>query len=77
MIICVMNKQFDTNPTGVSENLLLRGTVHTGTGVQENVYGFTESDVLNLAYKLKELNRDFNIVHLYSPNGEYIGVRFL
>lgn len=75
--------QFENNPTGVNPNMVFMGTVHTGTGVQEEVYGFTEDQVVETAKKLKELNNDFNTVHIYGPydflciKREYVGYKLL
>lgn len=73
----INNHEIDTNPSKLPKNLLFKGTVHTGTSIVETVYGNTKEEVLSLAYRLKELNKDFNTVHLYNPDGEYIGVKFL
>lgn len=67
-MITIKETQFDNNPSGMNPNILFMGTVHTGTGIQENVYGFTEDEVIELAKKLKELNKDFSIVHIYVPS---------
>ena len=77
MHILIGNQEFNINPSGLSTKLLFRGTVHTGTSLVETVYGVTKDEVISLAYQLKELNKDFNTVHLYNPTGEYIGVKFL
>ena len=77
MLILVNNQEFETNPSKLSKELLFKGTVHTGTTVIETVYGTTKDEVISLAYRLKELNKDFNTVHIYNPYGEYIGVKFL
>ena len=77
MIININNKSFDTNPFDLPENLCFKGTIHTGTSIVENIYGPTKEDVIDLAYQLKELNKDFNTVHLYNSDGEHIGVKFL
>ena len=83
MKIIVNNQEFETNPTGINTNVLFMGTVHSGTGIQENVYGFTEQQVLETAKELKKLNSDFNTVHIYGPfdsfciKREYVGVHFL
>ena len=66
-MITINNQQFENNPTGVNPNIVFMGTVHTGTGIQENVYGFTADQVLETAKQLKELNPDFNTVHIYGP----------
>ena len=78
-----INKQtFETNPTGMNEALVFKGTVHSGTGLQENVYGFTENHVIELAEELRKLNKDFTVVHIYSPydmdlKRKYVGVKLL
>lgn len=77
MLILVNNQEFETNPSNLLTDFLFKGTVHTGTSLVETVYGVTEDEVISLAYQLKELNKDFNTVHLYNPAGEYIGVKFL
>ena len=83
MGIMIGNKEFNNNPTGVNPNIVFMGTVHTGTGIQENVYGFTAEQVVEVAKELKKLNNDFNIVHIYSPydflcvKREFIGYRML
>lgn len=77
MHILVNNQNFETNPSKLSEDLLFKGTVHTGTSITETIYGVTEDEVMFLAKSLKKLNNDFNTVHLYSPDGNYIGARFL
>ena len=83
MKILVNNKEFETNPTGVNTNIVFKGTVHSGTGVQENVYGFTSDQVVEIARQLKDINPDFNTVHVYSPydflciKREHIGTYFL
>jgi hypothetical protein len=56
--------------------------VHSGTGLQENVYGFTEDHVIELAEELRKLNKDFTVVHIYSPydidlKRKYVGVKLL
>ena len=67
-MLTIGDKTFNNNPTGISNtNILFMGTVHTGTGLQEEVYGFTEDQVIETARKLKELNPDFNTVHVYGP----------
>lgn len=76
-MIVVGNQEFDNNPSKLPTNLLFKGTVHTGTSIVETIYGVTKDEVVSLAYQLKELNKDFNTVHLYNPDGEYIGVKFL
>ena len=79
-MITIKETQFDNNPSGMNPNILFMGTVHTGTGIQENVYGFTEDEVIELARKLKELNKDFSIVHIYAPSENLrtkIGYRLL
>ena len=82
-MITINNQQFENNPTGVNPNTIFMGTVHTGTGIQENVYGFNFDQVVETAKKLKELNPDFNIVHVYGPydflciKREYIGYKLL
>lgn len=82
-MITINNQQFENNPTGVNPNTIFMGTVHTGTGIQENVYGFNFDQVVETAKKLKELNPDFNTVHVYGPYGllcikrEYIGYKLL
>ena len=82
MKIIVNNQEFETNPTGLNQCLVFLGTVHSGTGIQETVYGFTENHVIELAESLKKLNKDFTVVHIYSPcnmdlNREYVGVKIL
>lgn len=77
MKVMINNKEFDNNSSKLPINLLFKGTVHTGTSLVEIVYGVTKDEVISLAYQLKELNKDFNTVHLYNPTGEYIGVKFL
>ena len=83
MIITVNNQRFETNPTGANTNVVFMGTVHSGTGLQENVYGFSIDQVLYVARELKELNSDFNTVHVYGPydsfliKREHIGTYFL
>lgn len=81
MKIIVNNHEFETNPAGVNTDLMFIGTVHSGTGIQENVFGFTEEQVIEIAKELKKLNNDFNTVHIYSPVNKservYIGIRFL
>ena len=82
-MITINNQQFENNPTGVNPNTVFMGTVHTGTGIQENVYGFTSDQVVETAKKLKELNNDFNTVHIYGPydvlciKREYVGYKLL
>jgi hypothetical protein len=82
MKITINNQEFETNPTGINSNLVFLGTVHSGTGKTETVFGFTEQQVIDMAKELQKLNKDFNTVHIYGPcnNGSkrtYIGVRFL
>lgn len=83
MKIIVNNQEFETNSTGINTNVLFMGTVHSGTGIQENVYGFTEQQVLETAKELKKLNSDFNTVYVYGPfdsfciKREHVGVHFL
>lgn len=83
MGIMIGNKEFNNNPTGVNPNIVFMGTVHAGTGIQENVYGFNEKQVIETARELKKLNNDFNTVHIYGPydflciKREYIGYRVL
>lgn len=77
MRILIGSQEFETNPSNILVDFLFKGTVHTGTSIVETVYGFTEDEVISLAYQLKELNKDFNTVHLYNPTREYIGVKFL
>lgn len=77
MKIIINNHEIETNPSQLPENLLFKGTVYTGTSITETVYGLSKEEVLSLAYKLKNINKDFNTVHLYSPEGKYIGVHFL
>lgn len=83
MKISVNDKEFETNPTGMNPNVIFMGTVHSGTGIQENVYGFTTEQVIETAKKLKELNSDFNTVHVYGPydflciKREHVGTYFL
>lgn len=83
MGIMIGNKEFNNNPTGVNPNMVFMGTVHTGTGIQENVYGFTIEQVVEVAKELKKLNNDFNTVHIYSPydflcvKRELVGYRIL
>lgn len=77
MRILIGNQEFNVNPSGLSTGLLFKGTVHTGTSLVETVYGVTKDEVISLAYQLKELNKNFNTVHLYNSTGEYIGVKFL
>ena len=82
-MITINDQQFENNPTGVNPNTVFMGTVHTGTGIQENVYGFTSDQVVETAKKLKELNNDFNTVHIYGPYNflcikrEYVGYKLL
>ena len=82
-MITINDQQFENNPTGVNPNTVFMGTVHTSTGIQENVYGFTTNQVIETAKKLKELNNDFNTVHIYGPydflciKREYVGYRLL
>lgn len=82
-MITINDQQFENNPTGVNPNTVFMGTVHTGTGIQENVYGFTADQVIETAKKLKELNNDLNIVHIYGPydflciKREYVGYKLL
>ena len=82
-MITINNQQFENNPTGVNPNTVFKGTVHTGTGLQEDVYGFTADQVVETAKKLKEINSDFNTVHIYGPydflciKREYIGYKLL
>ena len=83
MKIIVNNQEFETNPTGINTNVVFMGTVHSGTGIQENVYGFSIEQVIEVAKKLKKLNSDFNTVHVYSPydflciKREHVGTYFL
>lgn len=83
MAIMIGNQRFENNPTGVNPNTVFMGTVHTGTGLQENVYGFTVEQVVEVAKELKKLNNDFNTVHIYSPydslciKRELVGYRIL
>ena len=83
MKIVVNNQEFETNPTGMNPNTIFMGTVHSSTGIQEDVYGFNPDEVFNVAKQLKELNNDFNTVHIYGPydflciKREYIGMRLL
>ena len=82
-MITIGDKTFENNPTGVNTNMVFMGTVHTGSGIQENVYGFTADQVLETAKQLKELNPDFNTVHIYGPydflciKREYVGYKLL
>lgn len=66
-MINIKGIDFENNPTGMNTNLVWMGTVHTGTGIQENVYGFNEAQIIETAKKLKELNPDFNTVQIYGP----------
>lgn len=78
MIITINNHEFNTNPSGAPKELLFEGTVHTGTGLTEKVYGWTEEEVFTLAGELKQLNKDFNTLHVYSPGERlHIGTLFL
>lgn len=82
MRITIGDKIFENNPTATNQNLVFMGTVHTGTGIQENIYGFNEQQIIEVAMELKKLNKDFNIVHIWGPcnhNSErnYIGYRML
>ena len=83
MKIVVNNQEFETNPTGINTNIVFMGTVHSGTGLQENVYGFTEEQVIETAKELQKLNSDFNTVHIYGPydflciKREHVGTYFL
>lgn len=82
-MITINNQQFENNPTGANPNTIFMGTVHTGSGIQESVYGFTKDQVIETAKKLKELNPDFNTVHIYGPydflciKREYVGYKLL
>ena len=82
-MITINNQQFENNPTGVNPNTVFMGTVHNGAGNQENVYGFTEEQVVETAKKLKEIDSSFNTVHIYGPYGflcikrEYIGYKLI
>lgn len=82
-MITIGDKTFENNPTGVNTNMVFMGTVHTGSGIQENVYGFTADQVLETAKQLKELNPDFNTVHIYGPydflciKRDYVGYKLL
>lgn len=83
MKIIINNQEFETNPTGINTNVVFMGTVHSGTGIQENVYGFSIEQVIEVANELKKLNSDFNTVHVYGPydsfciKREYVGTYFL
>jgi hypothetical protein len=82
MKIIVNNQEFETNPSGLNTSLLFMGTVHTGTSIQENVYGFSAEQIISFARQLKEANNDFNTVHVYGPCGsgssrEHVGTYFL
>ena len=82
MKIIVNNQEFETNPSGLNTSLLFMGTVHTGTSIQENVYGFSTEQIISFARQLKEANNDFNTVHIYRPCGsdssrEHVGTYFL
>ena len=82
-MITIGNKTFENNPTGVNPNVVFMGTVHNGAGNQENVYGFTEAQVVETAKKLREIDPSFNTVHIYGPydflciKREYVGYRIL
>lgn len=82
MAIMIGNQRFENNPTGVNPAMVFMGTVHTGSGIQENVYGFNEEQVVETARKLKEINPEFNTVHIYGPENiwaprTYVGYRIL
>ena len=83
MKIIVNNQEFETNPTGINTNVVFMGTVHSGTGIQENVYGFSIEQVIEVANELKKLNSNFNTVHVYGPydsfciKREHVGIYFL
>lgn len=83
MRIIVNNQEFETNPTGINTNVVFMGTVHTGTGIQENIYGFSIEQIIEVANELKKLNSDFNTVHVYGPydsfciKREHVGTYFL
>jgi hypothetical protein len=79
MKININNHEFETNPSKLPEEFLLKGSVHTGTSIVETVYGSTTEEVLSLANQLKQLNKDFNTVHLYGIGNPrpHIGVKFL
>ena len=79
MRININNYEFETNPSRMPEDMLFKGSVHTGTSIVETVYGSTEEEVLSLALQLKQLNKDFNTVHIYGPGNPriHIGVKFL
>ena len=82
MKIEINNQIFETNPSGLNTNILFMGTVHTGTSIQENVYGFSTEQIISFAKQLKEANNDFNTVHIYGPcnsdlSRTHIGTYFL
>ena len=83
MRITVKDTEFETNPTGMNTNVIFMGTVHSGTGIQENVYGFTKEQVIETAKELKKLDSNFNTVHVYGPydsfcvKREQVGTYFL
>ena len=49
MAIMIGSQRFENNPTGVNPAMVFMGTVHTGSGIQENVYGFNEDQVVETA----------------------------
>lgn len=81
-MIIIGNHIFENNPLGINPSLVFMGTVHNGAGIQENVYGLTEQQVIELAMELKNIKKDFTILHIYGPcgdnlNREYIGYKRL
>lgn len=62
-------------------DIMFMATVHNCAGIQENVYGFTRDQVIELVKELKKSNNDFRIAHIYSPidgsKRNYIGYEML
>lgn len=67
MIIIIKDTDFENNPSHLNEDAAWKGTVHTGSGIMENVYGVSKDHVIELAKCLKNINRDFSFVLVYQP----------
>lgn len=82
MKITINNQELETNPTGMNTAMVFMGTVHNGTELQIEVFGFNEEQVIEMAQKVKSLDRDYNTVHIYGPENIWaprtkVGIKFL
>ena len=81
MKITINNQELETNPTGMNTAVVFMGTVHDGTK-QIEVFGFNEEQVIEMAQKVKLLDRNYNTVHIYGPENIWaprtkVGIKFL